>query len=219
MAKLSIIEGIGGLYEEKLNEAGVTSIEKLLEECSSKRGRTELAEKSGIAEKLILKWANHADLFRIKGVGSEYAELLEAAGVDTVPELAKRKTNNLVAKMAEVNQAMKLVRRVPTTRQAGDWIDQAGYDDVLEVMLRYRLQMTEQKPCRRFINTLSHAMANGESLTSMRKQYLKAFCTVPAVVKRQQHDADMATRRAKTQPDASTKKWQSIQTAIYEVIR
>lgn len=126
MAKLSIIEGIGGLYEEKLNEAGVTSIEKLLEECSSKRGRTELAEKSGIAEKLILKWANHADLFRIKGVGSEYAELLEAAGVDTVPELAKRKTNNLVAKMAEVNQAMKLVRRVPTTRQAGDWIEQAG---------------------------------------------------------------------------------------------
>ncbi|HDR1957471.1 TPA: hypothetical protein QCD06_003952 [Enterobacter hormaechei] len=95
----------------------------------------------------------------------------------------------------------------------------AGYDDVLEVMLRYRLQMTEQKPCRRFINTLSHAMANGESLTSMRKQYLKAFCTVPAVVKHQQHDADMATRRAKTQPDASTKKWQSIQTAIYEVIR
>ena len=95
----------------------------------------------------------------------------------------------------------------------------AGYDDVLEVMLRYRLQMTEQKPCRRFINTLSHAMANGESLTPMRKQYLKAFCTVPAVVKRQQHDADMATRRAKTQPDASTKKWQSIQTAIYEVIR
>ena len=95
----------------------------------------------------------------------------------------------------------------------------AGYDDVLEVMLRYRLQMTEQKPCRRFINTLSHAMANGESLTPMRKQYREAFCTVPAVVKRQQHDADMATRRAKTQPDASTKKWQSIQTAIYEVIR
>ena len=83
-------------------------------------------KKSGIAEKLILKWANHADLFRIKGVGSEYAELLEAAGVDTVPELAKRKTNNLVVKMAEVNQAMKLVRRVPTTRQAGDWIYQAG---------------------------------------------------------------------------------------------
>lgn len=126
MAKLSAIEGVGGSYEQKLNEAGVTSIEKLLEVCSSKKGRTKLAEKSGITEKLILKWANHADLFRIKGVGSEYAELLEAAGVDTVPELAKRKADNLVVKMAEVNNAKKLVRRVPTTRQAGDWIDQAG---------------------------------------------------------------------------------------------
>ena len=126
MAKLSVIEGIGGSYEQKLNEAGITSIEKFLEECSSKKGRTKLAEKSGITEKLILKWANHGDLFRIKGVGSEYAELLEAAGVDTVPELAKRKTDNLVAKMAEVNEAKKLVRRVPTTRQVEDWIGQAG---------------------------------------------------------------------------------------------
>ncbi len=95
----------------------------------------------------------------------------------------------------------------------------AGQDEVLELILRYRQQMTEQKPCRRFINTLSHAMANGESLTSMRKQYLKAFCTVPAVVKRQQHDADLARRRAQSQPDDNSKKWQSIQTAIYEVIR
>ena len=126
MAKLSVIEGIGGSYEQKLNEAGITSIEKFLEECSSKKGRTKLAEKSGITEKLILKWANHADLFRIKGVGSGYAELLDAAGVDTVPELAKRKTDNLVAKMAEVNEAKKLVRRVPTTRQVEDWIGQAG---------------------------------------------------------------------------------------------
>ncbi|MDY9921842.1 MAG: DUF4332 domain-containing protein [Synergistota bacterium] len=126
MAKLSVIEGISGSYEQKLNKAGITSIEKLLEECSSKKGRTKLAEKSGITEKQVLKWANHADLFRIKGVGSEYAELLEAAGVDTVPELAKRKTENLVAKMAEVNEAKKLVRRVPTARQVGDWIEQAG---------------------------------------------------------------------------------------------
>ncbi|MBI1592843.1 hypothetical protein IOK39_27185, partial [Escherichia coli] len=77
----------------------------------------------------------------------------------------------------------------------------------------------EEKPCRRFINTLTHAMANGESLTSLRKQYLKACCTVPAVVKRQQHDLVMATRRAESQPNASTKKWQAIQSAIYEVIR
>lgn len=102
------------------------------------------------------------------------------------------------------------------------WTEEAmssDHDDVLELMLRYRKNMVEEKPCRRFINTLSHAMANGESLTSTRKNYLKAFCTVPAVVKRQQHDADMAKRRAQAQPGSETKKWQSIQTAIYEVIR
>ena len=102
------------------------------------------------------------------------------------------------------------------------WTEEAmssDHDDVLELMLRYRKNMVEQKPCRRFINTLSHAMASGESLTSTRKDYLKAFCTVPAVVKRQQHDADMAKRRAQAQPGSETKKWQSIQTAIYEVIR
>ena len=124
--KLTIIEGIGEPYEQKLKEAGIISVEKLLESCSSKKSRAKLPEKSGITEKLILKWTNHADLFRIKGVGGEYAELLEAAGVDTVPELAKRKTDNLVAKMAEVNEAKKLVRRVPTTRQVEDWIGQAG---------------------------------------------------------------------------------------------
>lgn len=81
----------------------------------------------------------------------------------------------------------------------------AEHDDVLELMLHYRQNMVEEKPCRRFINTLGHAMSDGESLTAIRKEYLKAFCTVPAVVKRQQHDADMATRRAQSQPDATTK--------------
>jgi hypothetical protein len=102
------------------------------------------------------------------------------------------------------------------------WTEQAmsaKNDEVLEVLMRYRLQMVEQKPCRRFITNLSHAMSNGESLTSVRKQYLQAFCTVPAVVQRQQHEAEQAKRRALAQPDASTKKWQSIQTAIYDVIR
>lgn len=102
------------------------------------------------------------------------------------------------------------------------WTEQAmaaGYDDVLEVLMRYRLQMVEQKPCRRFITTLSHAMSTGESLTSMRKQYLQAFCTVPAVIKRQKYEVDQAKLRTLAQPDASTKKWQSIQTAIYDVIR
>lgn len=94
----------------------------------------------------------------------------------------------------------------------------AGHDDVLELLLRYRLQMVELKPCRRFISTLSHAMVTGEKLTSMRKAYLRAFCTTPAVVKRQQYEMDQAKRRALAEPDARTKKWLAIQTSIYEVI-
>ena len=126
MAKLSVIESIGEAYEAKLNAADVKSMEELLETCSTKKGRIDLAEKSGISEKLILKWTNHADLARIKGVGGEYAELLEAAGVDTVPELARRKAENLFNKMVEVNEAKSLVRKLPTEKQVADWIDQAG---------------------------------------------------------------------------------------------
>jgi predicted flap endonuclease-1-like 5' DNA nuclease len=92
---------------------------------SNKKGRTELAEKSEISEKLILKWANHADLIRIKGIGGEYAELFEAAGVDTVPELATRKAENLFKKMQEINEAKSLVRKLPTEAQVEDWITQA----------------------------------------------------------------------------------------------
>lgn len=103
MAKLSVVEGIGESYEGKLKEAGITSLEAFLEQCATKKNRAELAEKTGISEKLILKWVNHADLMRIKGIGGEYSELLEAAGVDTVPELANRKPENLFAKMVEVN--------------------------------------------------------------------------------------------------------------------
>jgi len=125
MAKLSEIEGIGEAYEAKLKDAGVNSMEELLEVCSTKKGRADLAEKAGISEKLILKWANHADLARIKGVGGEYAELLEAAGVDTVPELATRKAENLYKKMVEVNEEKALVRKLPTEKQVTDWIEQA----------------------------------------------------------------------------------------------
>ncbi len=126
MSKLSIIEGIGEVYEAKLEAAGVKSIEALLDTCATKKSRTELAEKTGISEKLILKWANHADLARIKGIGGEYAELLEAAGVDTVPELATRKAENLFKKVQEVNEAKSLVRKLPTEVQIEDWIKQAG---------------------------------------------------------------------------------------------
>jgi len=126
MAKLSLIEGIGEAYEIKLNEVGIKSIEKLLDACASKKGRDDLASKTGISDKLILKWANRADLDRISGVGSEYADLLEASGVDTVPELANRKPENLLKKMLEVNEAKNLVRKVPTLKQVEDWVDQAG---------------------------------------------------------------------------------------------
>lgn len=126
MAKLSMIEGIGASYEAKLQAVGVKSIEALLETCTTKRGRTALAEKADISEKLILKWANHADLFRIKGVAGEYAELLEAAGVDTVPELATRNAENLFKKMQETNDAKALVRKLPTASQVADWVKQAG---------------------------------------------------------------------------------------------
>lgn len=126
MSKLSMIEGIGEAYEAKLIEAGVKSIEDLLETCAAKKGRTELAEKTGISEKLILKWANHADLARIKGIGGEYAELLEAAGVDTVPELASRKGENLFKKIHEVNDEKALVRKLPTQAQVEDWVKQAA---------------------------------------------------------------------------------------------
>lgn len=125
MSKLSIIEGIGESYETKLKEAGVTSIEAFLEQCATKKSRTELAEKTGISEKLILKWVNHADLIRIKGIGGEYAELLEAAGVDTVPELANRKPENLFAKIVEVNAEKKLVRKLPVEKQVAGWVAQA----------------------------------------------------------------------------------------------
>jgi predicted flap endonuclease-1-like 5' DNA nuclease len=126
MSKLSVIEGIGESYEMKLKEAGITSVEGLLGACSSKKDRVNLALKTGITEKLILKWANHADLIRIKGIGGEYAELLEAAGVDTVPELSKRKPDNLLAKMVEVNEAKKLVRKMPVEKQVEGWIQQAA---------------------------------------------------------------------------------------------
>jgi predicted flap endonuclease-1-like 5' DNA nuclease len=133
MAKLNEIEGIGDTYAGKLSGAGVTSTDDLLAKCATPKGRKEIAEASGIGEKQILRWANMADLFRIKGVGEEYADLLEAAGVDTVPELGQRNAANLFAKMTEVNEAKKLVRALPTEDKVGEWIEQAkGLDRKIE---------------------------------------------------------------------------------------
>lgn len=125
MSALNMIEGIGEAYEAKLKAAGVTSVEQLLEQGATKKGRVTIAEATDVSEKLILKWCNHADLIRIKGIGGEYSELLEAAGVDTVPELAQRRPDNLHAKMTEVNAAKQLVRKLPTEKQVADWVEQA----------------------------------------------------------------------------------------------
>ena len=125
MAKLTDIEGIGPAIAEKLLSAGITSVDGLLKACGSAKGRKEVAAKTGLDEKDLLEWTNHADLFRIKGIGSEYEDLLEAAGVDTCPELAKRKANNLTKKMEEINAEKKLVRRTPPESVVEDWINQA----------------------------------------------------------------------------------------------
>ena len=125
MASLIRVEGIGPVYAEKLKDAGIRSTEALLDAGKSPQGRKALAEKSDIGGKLILEWINHVDLFRIKGVFEEYADLLEEAGVDTVPELAQRNAENLYAKVVATNQEKKLVRRLPTSKQVTDWIQQA----------------------------------------------------------------------------------------------
>jgi predicted flap endonuclease-1-like 5' DNA nuclease len=125
MAKIIDIEGIGKVYAEKLENAGFTTVEALLKAGASPNGRQALAEKTGISGKLILEWVNLADLFRIKGVGEEYSDLLEEAGVDTIPELAQRNAENLYTKLVETNAAKELVRRLPTQSQVADWIQQA----------------------------------------------------------------------------------------------
>jgi predicted flap endonuclease-1-like 5' DNA nuclease len=119
------IEGVGMVYQSKLRDAGIRTVESLLKLGASRKGRRQLAEKTGISEKLILEWVNRADLMRIKGVGEEYSDLLEAAGVDTVRELAVRNPDNLHQAMLEVNQRKHLVRRAPVLVQVQNWISQA----------------------------------------------------------------------------------------------
>ena len=125
MAPIKKIEGIGDKYGDQLKMIGIGTTQALLERGASTKGREDVAEKSGISEKLILEWVNRADLFRIKGVGEEYSDLLEASGVDTVVELAQRKAENLYEKMVAVNQQKKLVRKLPTQAQVSSWIEQS----------------------------------------------------------------------------------------------
>ena len=132
--KVVDIEGVGATYAEKLAAAGINKVDELLPKCAAPAGGKALAEETGISDKLILKWANHADLIRIHGVGPQFAELLEAAGVDTVKELRHRNAENLAAKMEEVNAEKNLVNRVPSVKEIAKMIEEAAS---LEVVLTY----------------------------------------------------------------------------------
>ncbi len=123
--RLIDIEGIGPVYAQTLAGLGLRTTSDLLQAGADPKGREDLAAAAGITKKLILRWVNQADLFRIKGVGEQYADLLEAAGVDTVPELAQRRADNLTKKMNEVNEQKRLVRRTPTEAQVAAWIESA----------------------------------------------------------------------------------------------
>jgi len=125
MANLLRVEGIGEVYAQKLSDAGIKTTNALLKQGATSKGRKEIAENSGISETLILEWVNHVDLFRIKGVFEEYADLLEEAGVDTVKELAQRNPANLYKKLVEVNEQKKLVRQLPGKSQVESWVAQA----------------------------------------------------------------------------------------------
>jgi predicted flap endonuclease-1-like 5' DNA nuclease len=125
MANIEQVEGIGKTYAKKLQDAGVFTTGALLTRGDTPQGRKELAQATGIDNGLILEWVNHVDLYRIDGVGEEYSDLLEEAGVDTVVELATRNPENLYQKLIEINTAKKLVRRLPTANQVENWIAQA----------------------------------------------------------------------------------------------
>lgn len=123
--KIETVEGIGPAYAKKLRANGIKTTDGLLKQGATKKGRAEIAEKTGLSEANILEWVNLCDLMRIKGVGEEYSDLLEEAGVDTVKELRNRNAANLHAKMLEVNAEKKLVRQAPALTAVENWIGQA----------------------------------------------------------------------------------------------
>jgi predicted flap endonuclease-1-like 5' DNA nuclease len=124
MAKLETIEGIGPVYAGKLRDAGIRSIDGLLKVGATPKGRKKVAKKSNISKDLILEWVNRADLMRVRGIGEEYSDLLEKAGVDTVAELAQRNADNLHAKILEVN-VKRIVRRPPSRDMVAAWVESA----------------------------------------------------------------------------------------------
>ena len=125
MPNLEEIEGIGPKFARMLAAAGVKTTGGLLKAGANRKGRSDLADKSGLSDKQILEWVNRADLFRVNGIGEEYSDLLEHSGVDTVPELALRKPENLHAKMTEANTAWQLVRQLPSCDAVTRWVAEA----------------------------------------------------------------------------------------------
>ena len=123
--KITDVEGIGPQYAAKLAECGLTHTDKLLEAGASAKGRKEIVEKTGLSSTLVLKWVNMCDLFRIKGIAGQGAELLKASGVDTVKELRNRNAANLALKVAEINAEKKLTKTTPSEKVLTDWIEQA----------------------------------------------------------------------------------------------
>jgi predicted flap endonuclease-1-like 5' DNA nuclease len=125
LPKVEDIEGIGPVYAKKLVEAKVRTTKSLLKKGATTKGREEICAKTGISSKLILEWVNLADLYRIRGVGQEYSDLLEEAGVDTVAELANRVPENLRIKIIEVNKEKNLVKHLPSLNSVKKWVEQA----------------------------------------------------------------------------------------------
>lgn len=123
--KIEQIEGIGAVYAQKLNAVGIKTTDDILANCAKKSGRAKIAKETGISEKLILRWANHSDLFRVKGIAGQFAELLEAAGVDTIKEFRHRVAANLQPKLVAVNEEKNLCNRVPSVAEVQKMIDQA----------------------------------------------------------------------------------------------
>ena len=119
------IEGIGPVIANKLGEQGITTTQGLLEAAANRQARRQLAAQTGLSEELLLGWVNRADLMRVRGVGEEYSDLLEAAGVDTVKELGRRRPDNLHGKIVEVNAEKRLVRRAPSVTEVGRWVADA----------------------------------------------------------------------------------------------
>ena len=122
MSTITDIEGIGEVYAVKLRAAGVRTTDALLERGRTPQGRRELAAMTGFSEKTILEWVNRADMFRVRGIGSQYSDLLEAAGVDTVRELAMRKAEALMETLAKVNAEKNKVNKLPSLSQVKNWI-------------------------------------------------------------------------------------------------